>query len=157
MAYDALLGLTGAANTPGSPIEAAAIAADADGTKGYKYVGKYRTGILECRIAGAFDRTSGDEVMAFEVHEATDAAGTGATLIATSANLTATHAANLTNAAANGKNAGTAADGPTRVGFQTTSGGFVKVRFNVGGTTPSAASVSADVVMSPTAVLPSGS
>lgn len=148
MAFDALLSSTGPSGASGNPVEASAISSDADGAKGYVYLGKNRSGRVECRIAGAFDRTTGDEVMAFEVHEATDAAGTGATLIASSANLTATHAA-VYGAAASGKSAGTLSDGPTVVGFATGSGGWCKVRFNVGGTTPSAASVSADFVMTP--------
>lgn len=144
MANDALLGTTGPAATPGSPIEASAVTADADGTKGYVWYGKNMGGVAECRIAGAFDRTSGDETLAFEVHEATDASGTGAALIATSAALTANHAANLGASTANGKNAGTLSDGPTRVGFSTGTGGYLKVRFNVSGTTPSAAGLSVD-------------
>jgi hypothetical protein len=147
LAKDALLSVTGPADAPGNPVEAAAITADADGTKGYVYVGKYRNGYIEGRIAGAFDRTTGDETLAFEVHEATDAAGTGATLIASGSALTATHAANLDENAASGKAAGTLSDGPVRIGFQTGAGGFIKVRFNVSGTTPSAANVSADIVM----------
>jgi len=154
--YDALLGVTGPAATPGTAIEAAAITADADGTKGYVYFGKNRAGYAECRIAGAFDRTSSDEVLAFEVHEATDASGTGAAMIASSASLAANHAANLGASAANGKNAGTLSDGPTRVGFTTGTGGYLKIRFNVGGTTPSAAGVSADLVATPAGVTQSG-
>lgn len=152
MAYDQLLRLSGPNSTATvtTPIEAAPITADADGAQGYKYVGKQRTGYLECRIAGAFDRTSSDEVMAFEVHEAVDASGTNAVLIASSANLTSSHAANLNTGN------GTLSSGPTRVGFNTGAGGYIKVRFNVGGTTPSAASVSADVVMTGIAVAQSG-
>lgn len=142
--YDALLGTTGPAATPGTAIEASAVTADGDGTKGYVYIGKNMSVVADCRIAGAFDRTSSDETLAFEVHEATDAAGTGAALIASSATLSANHAVNLGSSAANGKNAGTLSDGPTRVGFSTGTGGYVKIRFNVSGTTPSAAGLSAD-------------
>lgn len=147
MANDALLKLTGPSNAAGNAVEAAGITADADGASGYKFVGKNRTGFLECRIAGAHDRTSGDEVIAFEVHEAADNAGTNAVLIATSANLTSSMAATNVNSST----------GPVRVGFTTTSlGGYIKCRLNVGGTTPNSLNVSADVQMTGIASIPSG-
>lgn len=148
MPYDALLGLTGPAASPGNPIESSNVTADTDGSKGYVYVGTYRSGVLELRLTGSFDRTTGDENIVGEVWEATDAAGTGATLIASSASQTATHAANLGASTANGKTAGTLSTGPTRVGFMTTSGGWIKYRSEIGSsTTPIIGGVSADVVM----------
>jgi hypothetical protein len=147
MANDALLSLSGPSNAPGNAVEAAGITADADGGKGYKFVGKNRVGFLECRISGAHDRTSGDEVIAFEVHEAADNAGTNAVLIATSANLTSSMAATNVNSST----------GPVRVGFTTTNlGGWVKARYNVGGTTPNSLNVSADIQMTGIAVIASG-
>lgn len=156
MAYDELMRLTGPTATQGNPIEAAAITADAVGTNGYKWVGKNRRGVAHCRILGAFDRTTGDETLTFTIREATDAAGTGATAIASSAALTATHRANLGSAAADGKAAGTLSDGPTYVGFATGSGGYISVFLDVAGTTPSAASVAVDVLMAPEAIQQSG-
>lgn len=147
MPKDALLGLTGPVGAPGNPIEAAAITADADGTKGYVYVGKYRSCVLETRIAGAFDRTTGNETMAFTVSEATDAAGTGAAVIATGPALTATNAAVIDETSQYGKTTPALSDGPGRIGFMTGSGGWVKCSFDVSGTTPSAASVSADIIV----------
>jgi hypothetical protein len=142
------LKLSGPSNAPGNAIEAAGITVDADGASGYKFVGKNRVGWVECRIAGAHDRTSGDEVIAFEVHEAADNAGTNAVMIATSANLTSSMAATNVNTST----------GPVRVGFTTTSlGGWIKGRYNVGGTTPNSLNVSMDVQMTGIAVIPSGS
>lgn len=152
MPYDSLQGVTGPLGVPGNPIEAAAITVDADGTKGYVYVGTYREGHMDCRIAGAFDRTTGDETLTFEVWEANDAAGTGAAVVGSSAALTASNMADTDETG--DVTLGTA---PTRVGFVTAAGGYVKARFNVGGTTPSAASVSSDIVMHSTAVRQSGS
>lgn len=148
MPFDALLGLTGPANAPGNPIEAGDVTADADGSKGYVYVGTYRSGYVELRLTGSFDRTTGDENLVGEVWEATDAAGTGAALIASGPAQTATHAANLGGSTANGKVAGTLSTGPTRIGFSTNGGGWIKYRSEVGAsTTPVVGGVSADVVM----------
>jgi hypothetical protein len=155
MAFDDLLRLTGPA--AGNSIEAANVTADADGSGGYKYVGKYRTGYLELRLTGSFDRTTGDENVVGEVWEATDAAGTSAALIASGAAQTATHAANLGASTANGKTAGTLSTGPTRIGFSTGSGGWIKYRSEVGSsTTPIIGGVSAQVVMTANAYLQSG-
>jgi hypothetical protein len=161
VAYDALLKLTGPANAssptaPGDPIEGAPIAATGDGGAGYKYVGKYRTGYLECRIGGAFDRADGNETIQFTVWEATNLAGAGAAQIASGAVLAAGNRANYGSAAADGKTPPAHSDGPTRVGFTTGAGGYIKARFVAAGTTPSAASVSADVVMTSVPVLSSG-
>lgn len=152
MPYDALLGVTGPADSPGNSVEASAITADADGTKGYVYVGTYRSGVADCRINGAFDRTTGDEVLSFEIWEATDAAGTSAARIAASADQTSNHMADTDET-------GTVTLGraPTQVGFMTGSGGWVKARFEVGAsTTPSAAGVSVNLRMLPDAFRQSG-
>jgi hypothetical protein len=155
IANDALLQLTGPST--GNAIEAANVTADADGSRGYKYVGQYRAGYIELRLTGSFDRTTGDENVVGEVWEATDAAGTGAVLIASGVAQTATHAANLGTATANGKAAGTLSTGPARIGFQTGSGGYIKYRSEVGtSTTPIVGGVSADVVMTSVAFRPSG-
>jgi hypothetical protein len=146
IAHDDLLRLSGPAS--GNPIEAAAITADGDLAGGYRYVGKYSSWIAEVRVAGAFDRTTGDETMAIRIYEATDSAGTGAAVIATGNTLTATHAANLGASTANGKTAGTLSDGPSYLGFTTGAGGWVKANADMSGTTPSAASVSVDLVTS---------
>lgn len=142
MARDALLTVSGPLGAPGNAIEAATVTADADATKGYVYVGKYMMGFAECRIAGAFDRTTGNETLSFEVWEATDAAGTSAALIASSAALTATHAAVIDETSQYGKTTPALSDGPTRVGWQTGAGGWLKGVYNVAGTTPIATSVS---------------
>lgn len=153
--FDALLQLTGP--TAGTPIEAANVTADTDGSQGYRYVGTYRACVAELRLTGSFDRTTGDENVVGEIWEASDAAGTGATLIASGAAQTATHAANLGGSTANGKSAGTLSTGPTRIGFQTGSGGWVKFRSEVGSsTTPIIGGVTADIRPLADAFLTSG-
>lgn len=156
MPYDELLRLTGPTATQGNAIEAANITADAVGTNGYKSVGRYRRGQAHCRITGAFDRTTGDETITFTIREATDAAGTGAVAIASSAALTATHAANLGASTASGKAAGTLSDGPAVVGFATGAGGYIAVFLDVAGTTPIATGVAVDIQMESTGYLQSG-
>lgn len=132
----------------GNPVEAAAITADGDLTGGWRYAGKNMAWYAEVRCAGAFDRTTGDESLVVEIYEATDAAGTGSTLIASGPSLTATHAAQVDENSANGKTAGTLSTGPQYIPFGTGSGGFVKARANVSGTTPSIASLSVDLISS---------
>ena len=144
MPHDDLLRLSGPA--AGNPVEASAITADADLAGGWRFAGHYLSWFAEIRNAGAFDRTTGDESEVIEIYEATDSAGTGSTLIASSASMTATHAAQLDENTANGKTAGTLSTGPTYLGFSTGSGGWVKARSNVSGTTPSIANLSVELV-----------
>lgn len=144
MAHDDLLRLSGPA--AGNPIEASSITADGDLSGGYRYAGKYMSWYAEIRNTGAFDRTTGDEANVVEIYEATDSSGTGATLIASSTSLTATHAANLGASTANGKTAGTLSDGPAYLGFTTGSGGWVKARANVSGTTPIVTGLAVDLI-----------
>jgi hypothetical protein len=144
VAKDALLQVTGP--TAGTAIEAAAITIDGDGGGGYKFVGKYQSFLAEVRVGGAFDRTTGNETLAVTVTEATDAAGTSAAIIATGPTITATHAAVIDETSQYGKTTPALADGPQRFGFSTGSGGWVKVSFDVGGTTPSATGVSVDLI-----------
>jgi hypothetical protein len=127
-------------------VEASAITADADMSGGWRFVGKYATWFAEIRYAGAFDRADGNESNVVEIYEGTDSVGTGSTLIASSASATATHAAQLDENTLNGKTAGTLSTGPQYLGFTTGSGGWVKARANVSGTTPSIASMSVDLV-----------
>lgn len=156
MANDALLSVSGPVGAPGNPIEASSITADVAGTKGYVYVGTYKSCIGRLRITGSFDRTTGDETFQADVYEATDAAGTGAALVGSSASQTATHAANLGSSTANGKTAGTLSTGPATVGFSTGSGGWVGVTYNVGGTTPIVGGVAFDIEVLAGAVRGSG-
>jgi hypothetical protein len=156
MAYDDLLRLTGPVATAAVPFpnssEAAAITADGNGTNGWKYYGKNRMGVAEGRLAGAF--TAGGAFV-FQIYEATSSAGAGATVIASSTSLTATHGENLTAGPVSGKAAGTLSDGPTRLGFATGSGGWIRASFDITGTT-SAAGASCDIVPLSNAVLTSG-
>jgi hypothetical protein len=146
MASDLLLQLTGpAVGNQVEPTKAAAASSDGGGggTGVYKNLGKYRSCQAEIRIGGAFDRTDGNESLAVEIWEATDAAGTGAARIASSAPIIASQAANLGST-------GTVTLGsqPSVMSFNTGAGGFVKVVSNVSGTTPSIAGIS--VVLHPT-------
>lgn len=150
MAFDALLSSTGPAGAAGigNAIEAGNVTADAAGSKGWVFFGKHRAGVMEGRLTGAFDRTTGDETLTFQVREATDAAGSGAAVIATGSAQTASHAGALAS--------GTLSSGPVRLGFMTGSGGYIQAYFDVAGTTPIATGVSADFIPTADAFRPSG-
>lgn len=139
MAYDDLLRASGP--TAGNPIEASAVTADADLGGGYRFLGKYLPWQAAIRLTGAFDRADGDESIVIDFYEASDAAGTSAAVIASSASATATHAANLGASTANGKTAGSLSDGPLYCGFSTSSKGWIKAVANVSGTSPSVAGI----------------
>ena len=150
MASDLLLQVTGP--SAGSQVEAAAKTTTSDGTAGglvapniYRNLGKYRTCQAHCRIGGAFVSTG---TLAFEIWEADDVGGTNARLVASSGPLTASQAANLGTT-------GTITLGsqPAVVSFNTGAGGWVKARFTVGGTSPSAAGVSVVLIPTPAGYL----
>lgn len=160
MPHDELLRLTGSAT--GNPVEASiTTTAEAVASAGYKYVGKYRSGYLEIRIAGHLDRTSGDEGIVVGVKEATDAAGSGAAIIASTAALTTSNAGNLgttTTGTTPGSfvAAGSLSTAPTRLGFQTGSGGYVAAYWDAAGTSPRIDSLSVEIVMDSNAFRQSG-
>ena len=150
MASDLLLQLTGP--SAGSQVEAAAKTTNSDGTAGgptppnaYKYLGKYRTCQAHCRIGGAFTSTG---TFAFEIHAADDNQGTNDRLVGTTAPLTASQAPNL-----GASGTVTLGSQPAVLSFNTGGGGWVKARFTVGGTSPSAAGVSVVLIPTPAGYL----
>lgn len=150
MANDALLQLTGSA--VGSPRETVTI--DGTGGQGYRYVGPNVTGRARLSMGGTFDRTTGDETLAFSVKIASDALGTGATTTGTSAAQTAnTRGLDSTET----QDALGHVDGYVWVPFTTTSAKpYVGVTLDVSGTTPSVAGLVVDLEISGDAVLRSG-
>ena len=150
MASDLLLQVSGP--SVGNQVETAAKTAPTDGAGGgtgvWKYLGKYRSGQAHIRVGGLVDRADGNETMTVEIYEATDAAGTGSTLIASSAPIIASQAANLGST-------GTITLGsqPAVMSFNTGSGGYVKCRYNCSGTTPSFAGISVVLVPTPAGYL----
>lgn len=140
MATDALFGVSGPLGVPGNDVEASAITADGYGTKGWRAWPKGQSGYAEIRVAGAFDRTSGDETLAVQIRQADDAAGTNAETIATSTTLIASMAESGVDGTSTG---------PARIHFGPTTRSYVAVYYDVGGNTPSAAGVS--VKLHPTA------
>ena len=160
MAHDDLMLISG---TAGNPIQSTAITTTAEeaSAAGYKYVGKYRSGVVEIRLTGHFDRAQGDETIDVIVKEATDSAGSGAAEIARKSALASSHAGN-TGTTTTGTTpgsfvaAGSLSTGPALLGFQTGSGGYIGLFWDCAGTSPSVRGFAADVVMSSNAFRASG-
>lgn len=150
MANDALLQVTGSA--VGSPRET--VTADGTGGMGYRYVGPNIMGYARLSLGGTFDRTSGDETLAFSVKIATDSAGTSPVTAGTSA--TQTENSRGLDSSETADSLGMVNNFVT-VPFTTTSTRpYVGVTWDVSGTTPSAAGAVVDLVITGEASLRSG-
>jgi hypothetical protein len=151
MAQDDLLRVAGP--SAGISIETATV--DAAGGGGYKRVGPNKTGYIECWVGGLFDRTTGDETIAWVAKRADDAAGTNAATVGTSATQAANNRGLGSTATQDSLGFVTA---PVQVPFSTTTTQqYVGVTYDMSGNTPSAASTHAHIVVTNAPLLRSGS
>lgn len=154
IASDLLLQVSGA--SAGNQVEATkAAAATTDGgaagavaPNNFKLLGKYRSYQAHIRVGGAFDRADGNENLVVEIWEGNDMAGTGAVRIASSGPIIASQAANL-----GATGTVTLGSQPQVMSFNTGGGGWCKVVYVVGGTTPSIAGISVVLVPTPAGYL----